>query len=87
MNGDGSMGKVLQDIIGDELMEEVCKHLGGERVYIPTRPFDNERNDKIEKVFVSVLRSGATCMNAYELAANDAQLSISRVRQIVAAHR
>jgi len=81
------MGKVLQDIIGADLMKEVCNHLGGERVYIPTRPFDENRNDKIERVFVSGVRSGATCMSAYEIAANHVQLSVSRVRQIVAANR
>ena len=79
--------EILQQIIGPDLMDRVCESLGGASMYIPTQRHDDERDDRIKSKFVQSLQSGATCMSAYELAANDVHLSVSRVRQIVAENR
>jgi hypothetical protein len=65
-------------------MAKLVKHYGGERIYIPRQVPDPERDETIRQMYVSALRQGSTCMNAYASAAEPYDLSVRRVQQIVA---
>ena len=75
----------IRDLIGDENTQLLVKHFGGQQVYIPKKMPDGNRNQRILVIFSSSIKTGCTCMAAYENAADEVGLSVRRVQQIVAA--
>ena len=63
----------IQSIVGDEMMEEICRRLGGERVYIPVRlPLDSQ---EVCDEFVVIVHDGSTAMSAYQQLADEHHVS------------
>ena len=76
--------QILLRIVGTEKMQAICDEFGGERIYIPTRIPDTNRDTRILEVFASAREDGATVMSSYQQAAEEVGLSVRRVREIVA---
>jgi hypothetical protein len=65
-------------------MQDLIDEFGGQQVYIPKTMPDPSRNQRIITIFSESLKSGSTCMNAYQRAADEEGLSLRRVQEIVA---
>jgi hypothetical protein len=75
----------IESLIGSESTRLLIQHFGGQQIYIPKKELKPDRDIRILTIFSQSIKSGTTCMNAYENAAQEAGLSIRRVQQIVAA--
>jgi hypothetical protein len=80
---ESSCSSILQGIIGEEKMQEVCEALGGLKIYVPGKPLPTERNQRIAEEVVSLVANGTSQMDAYEAVSNEFGLSKRRVMQIV----
>jgi len=76
-----SSASILQKIIGDEMMQEVCTALGGIKVYVPSKPLPDGRDADIRNEFSEL--ADHPKMQAYKIIAQKHNLSESRVRQVV----
>ncbi len=79
-----SHAEKLLAVLGRDAMQKLCDEFGGERIYIPLRLPDPNRDDRILTTFYETLHEGATTMSAYETASAESSLSVRRVQQIVA---
>jgi len=74
----------IQAIVGEELMQRICRKLGGMRIYIPhSPPIAERRNREIVKQFYSLRVSGQTAMSAYHTLSEQYDLSERWVQEIV----
>ena len=71
----------LLNLIGVAAMEKLCRVYGGQAIYIPKSIPDVGRNQDIKIRFSETIKEGST-MNAYEVCAEEFELSVARVRQI-----
>jgi len=74
----------ILETIGREAMERLCREFGGTTLYIPLRPPEVLRNEKIVTLFSHALKAGGTCMSAYNECAQEFGLSVRRVQEIIA---
>lgn len=74
----------ILEIVGKEAMDKLCAEFGGQMVYIPSTTPEIERDERIAQEFDKALRSGSTCMNAYEKCAQGYGLSPRQVQRIIA---
>ncbi len=70
-------------IIGEEAVQKLANHFGGQRVYIPTAKDVEFRNEKARAKFVELLRSGSTTMSAYRSLSHELDLSVRQVQNII----
>jgi len=72
MNDDSAFVQ-MQSIVGPNLMAEICRQMGGERIYIPARlPLDGE---SVCQEFVNIVHNGSTAMSAYQRLADEHHVS------------
>ena len=76
-----SAASELHEIIGDELMEQVCDRLGGQRVYIPRTWYCSE---ELADAFNRVIHEATTVGSAYETVAEEFSVSPRTVQRAVA---
>ena len=62
---DTSAASQIMDIVGEDLMAEICDALGGQTVYIPTRVPDFARDHRICLEFNEAVHSTSTVGSAY----------------------
>jgi hypothetical protein len=79
--------QTLLQILGPEAMSKLISAFGGERIYVPGRIIEPNRDDKIVDTFFNKLKSGSSTMSAYVSASAESGLSVRRVQEIVATHR
>lgn len=75
-----SCSSILQSIIGEEKMEEVCEALKGMRVYIPEKPLPQDR-DTLIRAELSEL-ADVPKMTAYKIIAHKHNISERWVRKV-----
>jgi len=75
--------QVLLSCIGRPAMRKLIARFGGERIYVPTQLPIADRDKRIRAVFTTKLQRGATCMSAYGAVADEFQLSVRRVQEII----
>lgn len=81
MQGADSDAREVQRIVGAELMERLCKAMGGNRVYIPHVPPGRKR--KIAADFDAALPGAGTVEVAYEIVASTHGISPRTVQRAV----
>lgn len=75
--------QALLNCIGRPAMRKLIERFGGERIYVPTQLPVPDRDERIRAVFTTKLQHGSTCMSAYGAVADEFQLSVRRVQEIV----
>lgn len=73
----------LLETIGADAMQKLVDEFGGQMIYVPTKVPNPDRDDDIRATFSESLKTGSTCMNAYNLCASQSGLSLRRVQEIV----
>jgi len=71
-------------IIGKGCMQKLVDEFGGTNIYIPKLVPIPDRDSMIKANFSESLKQGCTCMSSYQITAEKHDLSIRRVREIVA---
>lgn len=79
-----TMADELAHIIGPELMQEVRRRLGGQRVYIPATAPD--RHQFIAQRFDDVIGFAPSVMSAYEIVAGETDVAVRTVQRVVTTH-
>jgi hypothetical protein len=78
-----SESEMILEVIGREAMTRLCEVFGGQRLYIPVKVPEPNRDEHIVEVFESELQNGSTTMNSYQRAADIYGLSVRRVQEII----
>ncbi len=68
-------------LLGKDSVDKLVAYYGGQSIYIPKRIIGN-RNDDIKQKFETLISSGSTCMNSYQVLAKDHSLSVRMVQKI-----
>jgi len=81
---EASAATVLQQIVGDEIMAEICRELGGQRVYIPKAvPRQRPEPLLVLTAFEEVLGTAPSITDAYQMVADTFHMSSRTVMRVV----
>jgi hypothetical protein len=79
--------QILCEIVGPEKMKEIMERLGGRRICVPQfRIWLTDANrSNLVTIFSESQRQGSTVMNSYQIAADEAGVSVRQAQRVVAA--
>ena len=79
--------QILCEIVGPEKMKEIMERLGGGRICVPQfRIWLTDANrSNLVTIFSESQRLGAAVMNSYQIAADEAGVSVRQAQRVVAA--
>lgn len=75
--------ELLASIVGNDTMKQICDILGGEVIYIPVAYKPTDRDTRLAQDFIQLRQNKNTCMMSYADLANQYDLSVRRVQEIV----
>ena len=77
--------EVLADIIGEDLLEKVCRCLGGYPIYLPLHPLRARRNEEIRQRYdeLVVMMQPLNMARVFAILEADFDLSHAQLRRIV----
>ena len=78
-----SAATIIGQIVGDELMSEICDALGGQTAYIPRQPPDFARDHRVCLEFNEVIHTAASAGRAYAIVGKMENLSPRTVQRII----
>lgn len=76
---------ILADILGEELLREICRRLGGTPIYLPREPRRIERNLRIKRRYGRLLETTHPLVmsNIYSVLRREFHLSETQLRRIL----